>query len=249
MPADTNPAELPVDALTQAATNLCAGLVAPVGKRRKLLLEFKCGDLEISKRILSIASEVLMRDLETMAQAQQTAVDKIINTDFSVHYYEMLEIDGTLVKTVDYDLFDVNMEAANLKARAIKEMTADLHDIWSQQHEGGDVVKLHTELKHMRPEIAQVVEEAIQTAMKIDSGDPQVADAMAESGDDIRSLWSGHVKSESTDYSRMVTRMQGDESTFTGKQHVTQHSTLRGKNVPHRFAPEKTPSRMGRFNK
>ena len=212
-----------VDQAGEAIQALASGDIDASQAQAAMICEFQCNGEVIEKNILASAVDLLTSDLYGNLGGEAG-----IEEEMFVSYQEEVTQNDELVKMVDYILIDEKFNEANVTVDAIQGLSMDLHDMIIKGDE-----KLHLKLADFHPMVAEKIEAAIEMATEMRELDPEMADASAEAGEKVKTLWSGKVEGTFKMLDTQHTKIVGGETVvddFTSS--VSDFTMTKGKDVP-----------------
>lgn len=215
--------EVLTDQAGEAIQALASGDIDASQAQAAMICEFQCNGEVIEKNILASAVDLLTSDLYGNLGGEAG-----IEEELFVSYQEEVTQNDELVKMVDYLLIDEKFNEANVTVDAIQGLSMDLHDMISKGDE-----KLHLKLADFHPMVAEKIEAAIEMATEMRELDPEMADASAEAGEKVKTLWSGKVEGTFKMLDTQHTKIVGGETVvddFTSS--VSDFTMTKGKDVP-----------------
>jgi len=215
--------EVLADQSGEALQALASGDIDPTQAQAAMICEFQCNGEIIEKNILASAVDLLTSDLYGNLGGEAG-----IEEELFVSYQEQVTQNDELVKMVDYVLIDEKFNEANVTVDAIARLSEDLHDMVSSA-DG----KLHWKLEDFHPKVAEKIEAAIEMATEMRELDPEMADASAEAGEKVKTLWSGKVQSTFEMLDKQHTKIVGGETVIDDyTSSVADFTMTKGKDVP-----------------
>tara|TARA_R100001082_G_scaffold46182_2_gene24620 strand:- start:91 stop:1263 length:1173 start_codon:yes stop_codon:yes gene_type:complete len=217
--------EVLVDQAGEAIQALGKGEIDASQVQAAMICEFQCNGEVIEKNILASAVDLLTSDLYSNLGGEAGIEEEMMMT-----YQEQATENNDVVKLVDYKLIDQKYNEANVTVDAIRGLSDDLHDLTSRDGE-----KFHWKLDNFHPKVAEKIEAAIEMATEMRELDPEMADASAEAGQKVKTLWSGHVQATFETWSKQHTKVVGGEKVIDDfSQSVKDFTLTKGKYVPSR---------------
>lgn len=215
--------EVLVDQAGEVIQALGSGDIDASQAQAAMICEFQCNGEVIEKNILASAVDLLTGDLYNNLGGEAGIEEEMIMT-----YQEQATVNDDVVKLVDYMLIDEKYNEANVTVDAIARLSEDLHDMLSKDGE-----KLHWKLDDFHPKVAEKIEAAIEMATEMRELDPEMADASAEAGQKVKTLWSGKVQSTFEMLDKQHTKVVGGEKVIDDFSSSVKDFTLtKGKDVP-----------------
>ena len=215
--------EVLVDQAGEALQALASGDIDPAQVQAAMICELMCNGEIIEKNIIASAIDLLTSDLYGNLGGEGG-----IEEELFMSYTEQAVENDDVVKFIDYTLIDEKFNEANVTVDAIARLSEDLHDMISNK-DG----KMHWKLEDFHPKVAQKIEAAIEMATEMRELDPEMADASAEAGEQVKTLWFGKVESTHEMLTQQHTKVVGGETVIDDFSHsVKQFGMNKGKDIP-----------------
>lgn len=215
--------EVLVDQAGEAIQALSSGDIDVSQAQAAMICEFQCNGEVIEKNILASAVDLLTSDLYDNLGGEAG-----IEEELFMSYTEQATENDDVVKFIDYTLIDEKFNEANVTVDAIARLSEDLHDMISKGDE-----KLHWKLEDFHPKVSEKIQAAIEMATEMRELDPEMADASAEAGGKVKTLWSGKVQSTFEMLDQQHTKIVGGETVIDDTSSGVSDFTLsKGKDVP-----------------